>query len=114
VTLSDNATVKDEDIELPGKPKADGTKGGHQVVGRTICLHSLAVLPELQKAKVGSTLMKSYIQMVQDSKVIDRIALITSEDLVPFYEKLGFENKGKSESQHGGHDWYDLVSTLNY
>jgi ribosomal protein S18 acetylase RimI-like enzyme len=111
VTLTTNGSVKEEDMIVPaGSSQTDGLASGHRAGGRTIALHSLAVLPELQRARVGSTLMKSYIQMVQDAKVADRISLLTYEHLIPWYEKLGFSCLGKSECQYGGKDWYDLVS----
>jgi ribosomal protein S18 acetylase RimI-like enzyme len=114
VTLTTNQTIKDEDIQIPPdltKANSDATStGGHRVGGRTVALHSLAVVPEFQKAKVGSTLLRTFIQMIQDSKVVDRISLITYENLVSFYEKFGFSCLGKSESRYGGRDWYDMVS----
>jgi hypothetical protein len=47
--------------------------------------------------------------MVKDSKVVDRVALITFERLVPWYERFGFENLGKSNAQYAGEEWYDMV-----
>jgi predicted N-acetyltransferase YhbS len=113
VTLTTNTTVKDEDMVVPTSPaKAVAPDSGHRVGGRTIALHSLSVLPELQNSRVGSTLMRSYIQMVQDAKVAERISLLTYKHLVPWYEKLGFRDLGKSECQYGGKDWYDMVSGI--
>jgi predicted N-acetyltransferase YhbS len=66
----------------------------------------------MQKARIGTTLMRTYIQMIQDSKIADRIALITFENLIPYYEKLGFENMGKSKVVFGAREFYDLVSCL--
>ena len=37
------------------------------------------------------------------------ITLTCKEELISFYEKLGFVNHGLSESQHGGVRWYNLV-----
>lgn len=31
--------------------------------------------------------------------------------LVPFYEKIGFKNKGRSKAQFGGGGWIDMVSS---
>jgi GNAT superfamily N-acetyltransferase len=39
---------------------------GHQDLGDTICIHSLAVTPEYQKMGLGSVLMKSYIARIKD------------------------------------------------
>jgi len=35
--------------------------------------------------------------------------LTCKEELIPFYEKLGFTNEGVSESEHGGIRWYNLL-----
>lgn len=37
------------------------------------------------------------------------ITLTCKEELISFYEKLGFVNHGLSKSQHGGVSWYNLV-----
>lgn len=95
------------DWQLP-IPK-DKPNLGHKTGGRTVALHSLAVLPDLQGRHVGSTLLKGFIQMVKDAKVADRIALLTYKKLVPWYEKFGFENRGRSDATFGGEEWYDLV-----
>jgi len=112
-TLTTNETVKDEDIALPDNwntTTPDTTKGlGHKVFGRTIAIHSVSVLPELQGSRIGSTLLKTFIQMTKEAKNYERISLITFERLVPWYERFGFENQGKSHAQFGGEQWYDMV-----
>jgi GNAT superfamily N-acetyltransferase len=116
VTLTTNTTVKEEDMALPPdweKPNpTSAPEIGHKLHGRTVALHSLAVLPELQRARLGTTLLRGFIQMVKDSKVADRISLLTYEKLIPWYEEFGFTCSGKSSNQHAGQDWYDLVSAL--
>lgn len=89
-----------------------GPSIGHKEEGRTICIHSLAILPEYQGRSLGKTLLKAYIQRMESHGVGDRIALITHEELVPFYQKLDFENAGKSDAQFGGGGWYDMVREL--
>lgn len=54
-------------------------------------------------------LLRSYIQTMRDQQVADRIALITYPDLVEYYQKQGFENKGTSQATFGGGNWTDLV-----
>jgi len=112
VTLTTNLSVQEEDMALPPDwqdPKSTSAEVGHRVDGRTLALHSLAVLPELQRARLGTTLLRSFIQMVKDAKVADRISLLTYERLVPWYAEFGFTSFGKSRNKHGGEDWYDLV-----
>ena len=83
---------------------------GHEDQGGTVALHSLAVKAEHQKKRVGSTLMKSYIQRIKEAQIADRIALLAHDHMVPFYESLGFENHGPNACTFGGGGWFDMVS----
>lgn len=85
---------------------------GHKEHGRTVAVHSLAVLPEFQRRGLGRLLMRSYIQRIESSQLADRIAILAHEELVPFYEGLGFERKGESKVQFGGGAWIDMVVDL--
>jgi len=87
-------------------------KVGHQEAGRTICIHSLAVLPQYQDRGLGKTLMEAFLQRTASHGVADRAALLAHKDLIPYYEKFGFENKGESEVRFGGGGWYDMVKEL--
>ncbi|TKX25375.1 acetyltransferase (GNAT) domain-containing protein 6 [Elsinoe australis] len=138
-TKTTNLYVRDEDMELPpkwreehqrgidspstvtpaGTPKlgaSSDSKGsalpGHKEEGRTICIHSLAVLPDFQGKGLGRLLMRSYIQRMESSGVADRIAIIAHDQLVPFYEGMGFESRGKSPVVFGGGNWVDMVLDL--
>lgn len=93
-------------MEIPESPSS---KKGHQEQGRTIALHSLAVVPEFQGQGLGKTLMRSYIQRMESSGVADRIAILTYDRLVHYYEKLGFVSKGRSKATYAGREWYDMV-----
>ena len=98
---------KSKRSSLP-QPGEDETLG-HQEEGGTIALHSLAVAVEHQKKGLGSVLMKAYIQRIKDSKIAERIALLSHAHLIGFYEGLGFTNMGPSACQFGGGDWYNMV-----
>ncbi|KMQ46529.1 hypothetical protein A7C99_3845 [Trichophyton rubrum] len=86
---------------------------GHQDQGSTIAIHSLAVLPEHQDKGLGKTLIKSYIQRIQDAKIADRLVLLSHDHLIPFYTGLGFENVGRSKCTFGGGGWNDMVLDLS-
>lgn len=110
--------VTEESMMIPedwSKQKGNkaGNKGqesiGHDDHGSTIALHSLAVKAEHQGKRVGSTLIKSYIQRMKDAAVADRIALLAHQHMVSFYERLGFYNCGLSECTFGGGGWFDMV-----
>lgn len=107
-TKTTNPTVTDDDMTLPASDSPD-PKHGHKEEGRTVCIHSLAVLPQYQRRGLGKTLIKAYLDRMETQGVADRAALIAHEQLIPYYESLGFENKGKSDAQFGGGGWYDMV-----
>lgn len=110
-TKTTNNAVHDEDMEIPASSSPD-PKVGHKEDGRTICIHSLAVLPEYQGKGLGKTLMKAYIQRMESHGVADRLALIAHEGLIPYYEGFGYVNRGKSEVKFGGGGWLDMVKEL--
>jgi predicted N-acetyltransferase YhbS len=81
---------------------------GHDEDGETVCLHSLAVHPDLQRKGLGRTLLLSWIQRLKDSGP-KRIALLCRDRYIPFYEKAGFKNLGPSKVTYGGGGWVDMV-----
>lgn len=94
-------------MEIPAQPSstttgASASVGGHQESGRTLCIHSLAVLPDFQKRGLGKTLLKSYLQRMESQGVAERVALIARQEMVGFYEALGFAKQGESGVQFAG------------
>ncbi|KKY24108.1 putative gnat family [Phaeomoniella chlamydospora] len=85
------------------------TDEGHQDRGRTVAVHTFAVLPEHRGKRVGSMLMQSYIERIKSAKVADRITLLAHGELIPFYEKFGFKNLGPSNARFGGGNWHDMA-----
>ena len=123
-TKTVNDTVRDEDMDLPDdihhstvpevtEQCSDSPRKGHKEDGRTICLHSLAVLPRYQHKGVGRTLLRSYIQTMHEQRVADRLAIITYQDLVELYEKFGFKTLGESKTKFGGGNWIDMVYDIS-
>ena len=110
--------VTDESMDIPrnwrelqGSAVSITDVRGHQEHGRTIALHSLAVLPPYQRRGLAKTIMKSYQQRMETSGIADRIALLAHDHLVRMYKYMGFEGRGKSEAKFGGGGWNDLVKT---
>jgi GNAT superfamily N-acetyltransferase len=52
---------------------------GHQEDGRTIVLHSVAVLPAFQGQGLGKVLMMAYMQQMNGAGIADRLALIAHD-----------------------------------
>ncbi|KAF5679516.1 hypothetical protein FCIRC_6129 [Fusarium circinatum] len=114
-TKTSNKPVKDEDMDYPRNWKQDPQGDcavGHNKNGRTIALHALAVAPDYQRAGLGKAIMRVYIQRTKSLNAADRISILTYDRLVPYYQRLGFEHYGKSESEYAGVAWHDLVSDL--
>jgi hypothetical protein len=112
-TKSTNKPVRDEDMDYPPNWKSDPQGDydvGHKKNGRTIALHALAVSPDYQRSGLGKAIMRAYIERMKQINAGDRISILTYDRLVPYYQKLGFEHYGKSESEYAGVAWHDLVS----
>ncbi|KAL4997704.1 hypothetical protein BDV10DRAFT_82507 [Aspergillus recurvatus] len=118
-TRTSTPFVTDKSMELPAdwetmrSTVVDGEIVGHDEYGSSIAIHSLAVLREHQGKQVGSTLMKSYIQRIREAAIAERIVIIAHDNLIPFYESLGFENRGPSKCQFGGGGWTDMTLEFN-
>lgn len=116
-TKTRNELISDDDMKVPpnwrDQPHPADATVGHQEDGRTIALHSLAVEPKFQGQGLGKTLLKAYVQRMQNSGVADRISILTYDRLVSFYESVGFENRGASKVQYGGGGWVDMVRSFN-
>ena len=110
-TKTTNPTVTDDDMSIPSTAPSS-SRVGHREEGRTILIHSLAVLPAYQRRGLGKTLMKAYLQRMETQGVADRAALLAHRELVPYYEALGFESLGESGAQFGGGGWFDMVRDL--
>jgi hypothetical protein len=55
-------------------------------------------------------LLKAFVQRMGYVQAGDRIVLLAHGELVKFYEKLGFENRGPSKATFGGGNWVDMAS----
>lgn len=75
-------TITDKDMDLPKDWRSLGgkcTEVGHQETGRTIGLHSLAVSPKVQGCGIGKTILKAYLQQVNNSGLADRVSLLCQD-----------------------------------
>ncbi|KAL0944263.1 polyamine acetyltransferase [Colletotrichum truncatum] len=115
-TLGNGPVVTDADMGYPlnwrdqESPNPSGL--GHQVMGRTVCLHSFAVAPKLQGCGLGKLMMMSYLQQINNSGIADRVALICQDYLVSYYRRFGFRHAGKSKASFAGGGWNDMVGAF--
>lgn len=89
-------------------PTSDETRG-HREQGRTLAVHSVAVLPEYQGRGVGKTILQAYLQRMNSAGIADRVALLAHRPLCEFYRKQGFTDDGANESKLYGGGWINMV-----
>jgi len=109
LTATDASMGVPEGWEAPNPPRINI---GHHEDGRTVVLHSVAVLPAFQGRGLGKILMTAYMQQMNGAGIADRLALIAHDHKTGYYKMLGFTEKGKSEAQFGGGGWYDMIYDL--
>lgn len=80
-TQSFDAVVTDAAMDYPSDWDSThlSPTTGHRDGGRTICVHSLGVLPRYQSRGLGRILMTAYMQQMSGAGIADRIALIAHE-----------------------------------
>ncbi|KAF8234512.1 acyl-CoA N-acyltransferase [Tricholoma matsutake] len=104
-TLSSSTTLTHESMS------------NHNSKGTSVCIHGVCVVPARRRERIGLHLLDEYVtrQAASTNEVgepLERIILITHEELRPFYEKAGFEWLGKSEVVHGSLPWYEMRKIL--
>ena len=98
----DGKYIKDEMYE-----KADL----HCPHGKYQSVFGIDVKPEFQGQNIATRLMESLISYAKNCGR-KGVVLTCKEALFPFYSRFGFQNLGRSESQHGGAVWYDMFKDL--
>lgn len=86
LTASDKSMDYPKDWDSPNPSKSDL---GHQEAGRTIVLHSVAILPQFQGRGLGRVLLMAYVQQMNGAGIADRLALI-AHDVSAFSATLIF------------------------
>jgi GNAT superfamily N-acetyltransferase len=81
-TLSHDMVVTDNAMDYPPDWNSEHPARaivGHQEGGRTVCVHSLGVLPSFQGLGLGRILMTAYIQQISGAGIANRIAIVAHE-----------------------------------
>lgn len=85
---------------------------GHDPEGKNLVIFSLSVLPDFQGRGIALQLMKEFIRRAEkDGR--SAILLLCKQNLIAFYQRFGFIDRGRSNSTHGGAQWHEMVLTLN-
>ena len=78
------------------------TNGDYQTI------FGLDVIPDYRNKGVAEQLMN---YMIEVSRLAGRkgVILTCKAELIHYYTKFGYVNKGISKSVHGGAEWYDMI-----
>lgn len=75
--------------------------------GDYLAIFGVDTHPMKQKSGYATYLMHYVIEQAEQMHM-KGIILTCKKKLIPFYESFGFEQKGQSQSVHGGAIWYDM------
>jgi len=85
----------------------------HVPTGKLLAIHSVVVREEYRRKGVASTMLKRYVEKVQEENVdIESIVLLAKSQLLGFYVKCGFQVNRPSPIVHGQELWYELEKKL--
>ncbi|KAJ1734953.1 hypothetical protein LPJ61_000803 [Coemansia biformis] len=97
--------------------------GTHDPDGSTVCIHSVCVSPRWQGKGVASRLLQAYTSSMREynsrldsagsGRRLDRLAMLSRENLLPLYERAGYTTLGRSSQPVGTESWYDCVLDLH-
>ncbi|MDP4182158.1 MAG: GNAT family N-acetyltransferase [Bacillota bacterium] len=79
----------------------------HDENGAWQMIFGAETVPEYRRQGCMERLLKHVIEEVR-SQGRKGLVLTCKERMVPYYEKFGFVNEGKSESTHGRAIWFDM------
>ncbi|QEU62669.1 Paa1 [Kluyveromyces lactis] len=79
-----------------------------------IGVHSVVIAPQHQKKNLATLLLTDYIQKMSNQEIGDRIVIIAHNELVPFYERIGFKSVGDNKDvvSSNGKVWCNMVREL--
>lgn len=83
----------------------------HNPNGKYQSIFGLVVIPEYRKQGIAQKLMTHIIELSRE-KNRQGLVLTCKKELIHYYEKFGYENKGISKSVHGNVVWYDMILDL--
>jgi len=79
--------------------------------GENQTVFGLDVIPEYQRRGIAAQMMRQFYALAK-SAGRKRVILTAKDNMVPYYERLGFRNDGLSGSTHGGARWFDMTCEL--
>jgi ribosomal protein S18 acetylase RimI-like enzyme len=84
---------------------------GHNPHGQNMVVFALAVLPEFQKRGIANQLMSRFVEAARARRK-KNVLLMCKQNLIAYYERMGFRHVGLSRSRHGGAEWHEMRLAL--
>lgn len=84
---------------------------GHDPAGTQIVIMSVVIHPDYQRQGMAAKLMNEFIARMKAMSKAE-IYLICQTELIPMYEKFGYQDLGPSNSDHGGLSWHEMSLQL--
>jgi guanine nucleotide exchange factor len=80
----------------------------HVPGARTVLIHGVYVTPDARKRGIASTLLAEYQRRLAAADSHERVLLISHEEKIGFYERIGFKSRGLSSIAFAGVPWFEL------
>eukprot|EP01138_Halocafeteria_seosinensis_P011618 gb/GECG01011868.1/.p1 GENE.gb/GECG01011868.1/~~gb/GECG01011868.1/.p1 ORF type:complete len:327 (+),score=38.12 gb/GECG01011868.1/:1-981(+) len=81
----------------------------HDEHGKTLCIHSVVVKAQERCKGLGTWMLQNYLRSCAfENPHLHRARLITKEHNISLYARVGFQNLGRSNVEHGQDLWYDM------
>ena len=80
----------------------------HVPGARTVLIHGVCVTPDARKRGIASALLAEYQRRLAVAGSYERVLLISHEEMIGFYEHIGFKSRGLSSIAFAGVPWFEL------
>ncbi|MDO4168582.1 MAG: N-acetyltransferase [Lachnospiraceae bacterium] len=86
--------------------------GLHNPDGSYMMILGVDVLPEYRKQGLAKTMMAEFVRR-ESAKGRKRVVLTCLAPKVNMYQKMGFQDHGRSDSSWGGEEWHEMSCVIN-
>jgi GNAT superfamily N-acetyltransferase len=80
----------------------------HVPGARTVLVHGVCVNPDARKRGIASALLVEFQRRLAAADSYERVLLISHEEKIGFYERIGFKSRGLSSIAFAGVPWFEL------
>merc|ERR1719171_3102678 len=85
------------------------TMSAHDPTGTSLCIHSVVIAEPYRRQGLARAMLRQYLMAAPCTMPhLKRVLLICKNNLIPFYESVGFELLGESKVVHGQDKWFDM------